>query len=191
VLNQTPSAFKQLMAVALASRLTEKLALRYVIFGGEALDIRSLKPWFDAHGDERPRLVNMYGITETTVHVTYRPLTKTDVQGGSVIGIPIPDLRLYVLDQEMNPCPIGVLGEMYVGGGGVARGYLYRPELTAERFLTSPFVPGEKLYRTGDLARWLPGRDLEYWGRKDHQVKIRGFRVELGEIEAVLGRIRI
>ncbi len=187
VLNQTPSAFKQLMAVELASGSPRNLALRTVIFGGEALDIRSLKPWFDAHGDECPRLVNMYGITETTVHVTYRPLTKSDVQGGSVIGIPIPDLRLYVLDPEMNPCPIGIPGEMYVGGAGVARGYLHRPELTAERFLDSPFVAGDRLYRTGDLARWLPVRDLEYLGRKDQQVKVRGFRIELGEIEAVLG----
>jgi non-ribosomal peptide synthase protein (TIGR01720 family) len=133
----------------------------------------------------------MYGITETTVHVTYRPLTRADLDApGSVIGGPIPDLRVYVLDPEGRPQPIGVPGEMYVGGGGVARGYLGRPELTGQRFLPDPFggVPGGRLYRTGDLARYLLNGDLEYLGRIDQQVKIRGFRIELGEIEACLAR---
>jgi thioesterase domain-containing protein/acyl carrier protein len=130
----------------------------------------------------------MYGITETTVHVTYRPLTSADVKSGSVIGIPIPDLKVYILDRNGQLAPLGVPGELYVGGAGVARGYLKRPELTAERFVVDPFTTkqGSRLYRSGDLARYLPNRDLEYLGRIDDQVKIRGFRIELGEIESVL-----
>ncbi len=185
VLNQTPSAFRQLIHADENS--TDPLALRTIIFGGEALEMVSLKPWFERHGDTRPQLVNMYGITETTVHVTYRPLTARDTAAGSVIGVPIPDLTVRVLDANLEPVPIGVTGEMYVGGAGVAQGYLHRPELTAERFIADPFKAGARLYRTGDLARWLPGRDLEYLGRIDQQVKIRGFRVELGEIQSVLG----
>ena len=123
VLNQTPSAFRQLIqAEELVGQ--KQLALRYVIFGGEALEMESLRPWFERHGDQKPQLVNMYGITETTVHVTYRPLSKDDLKSGSVIGIPIPDLQVYVLDQQRRPVPIGVPGEMYVGGAGLARGYL-------------------------------------------------------------------
>jgi amino acid adenylation domain-containing protein len=186
VLNQTPSAFRQLSAVEAALAEPQPLALRHVIFGGEALEMRALQPWFDRHGDECPRLVNMYGITETTVHVTYRPLTARDVGRGSLIGVPIPDLRLHVLDAEMRECPVGQPGEIFVGGAGVARGYLNRPELTAERFLPSPFAAGDRLYRSGDLARRLPDGELEYLGRIDQQVKVRGFRVELGEIESVL-----
>ncbi|HVH67069.1 MAG TPA: amino acid adenylation domain-containing protein [Gemmatimonadales bacterium] len=186
VLNQTPSAFRQLLQAEL-SRPKADLALRYVIFGGEALELESLRPWFERYGDARPQLVNMYGITETTVHVTYRPIRWGDLESGqgSVIGVPIPDLRLYILDSHGRPAPIGVPGEMYVGGAGVARGYLSRPELTAQRFIADPFAPvnGARLYRTGDLARRLDNGDIEYLGRIDHQVKIRGFRVELGEIE--------
>ena len=187
VLNQTPSAFRQLIA---AEALTPALplALRLVIFGGEALPMASLHPWFERHGDQHPQLVNMYGITETTVHVTYRPLAARDVASGSVIGEPIPDLTLHLLDRERRPVPTGVPGELFVGGAGLARGYLRRPDLTAERFLPDPFSPhpGARLYRTGDLARRLPSGDLEYLGRVDDQVKIRGFRIELGEIEAAL-----
>jgi amino acid adenylation domain-containing protein len=187
VLNQTPSAFRQLIQADLA-RPQAELALRTVIFGGEALELQSLRPWFERYGDERPLLVNMYGITETTVHVTYRPIRLADLQSGqgSVIGEPIPDLRLYILDPRGEPTPIGVPGEMYVGGAGVARGYLNREELTAQRFVTDPFTPGARLYRTGDLARRLVNGDIEYLGRIDSQVKIRGFRIELGEIEAAL-----
>lgn len=186
VLNQTPSAFRQLQFAEAENPPAGGLALRYVVFGGEALDIRGLRPWFQRHGDERPKLVNMYGITETTVHVTVRPLTKADTEGGSVIGVPLPDLQLYVLDAERRPVAAGETGELYVGGAGLARGYLNRPELTAERFIPSPFAPGERLYRTGDLARPLENGELEYLGRGDQQVKIRGFRIELGEIESVL-----
>jgi amino acid adenylation domain-containing protein/non-ribosomal peptide synthase protein (TIGR01720 family) len=185
VLNQTPSAFRQFIQ-ADAALGAPALALRWVIFGGEALDLASLTPWYERHGDSAPRLVNMYGITETTVHVTYRPLSRADVARGSVIGVPIPDLQVYVLDEKRGPAPIGVPGELYVGGAGLARGYLNRPELTAERFVPHPFRPGERLYRTGDRARFLAERDLEYLGRLDFQVKVRGFRIELGEIESAL-----
>ena len=187
VLNQTPSAFRQLVQ-AEESVGQKELALRFIIFGGEALEMQSLRPWFERHGDQKPRLVNMYGITETTVHVTYRPLSKDDLGSGSVIGVPIPDLQIYILDRQQQMVPIGVPGEMYVGGAGLARGYLRRPELTAERFIPNQLTgqPGARLYRTGDRARFLPGQDIEYLGRIDHQVKIRGFRIELGEIESVL-----
>jgi amino acid adenylation domain-containing protein len=188
VLNQTPSAFRQLIQLEASGTRSPNLNLRLVIFGGEALEIQSLKPWFESHGDEFPQLVNMYGITETTVHVTYRPLTMADLnQTGSLIGCPIPDLQVYVLDRYLQPVPIGVPGEMYVGGAGLARGYLNRPDLDAEKFISSPFR-SERLYKTGDLARYLPNGDLEYLGRIDSQVKIRGFRIELGEIEAALSQ---
>jgi amino acid adenylation domain-containing protein len=186
ILNQTPSAFRQL----LRSATNPDLALRFIIFGGEALELKSLQPWFDRYGDRRPQLINMYGITETTVHVTYRPLSSNDLQeiSGSVIGHPLDDLHIYLLDGRQQLVPIGVPGEMYVGGGGLSRGYLNRPELTAERFVPDPFsnVAGARLYRSGDLARHLANGDMEYLGRADRQVKIRGFRIELGEIEAVL-----
>nr|WP_240979180.1 non-ribosomal peptide synthetase [Longimicrobium terrae] len=188
VLNQTPSAFYPFMAAHAASGRGHRL--RYVVFGGEALDVPRLRPWFDACGDASPRLVNMYGITETTVHVTWRPLSRADADraGASPIGERIPDLRAYLLDRAGEPVPVGVAGELYVGGAGVARGYLGRPELTAERFVPDPFGgrPGERLYRTGDLGRRRPDGTLEYLGRTDHQVKVRGFRIELGEIESRL-----
>lgn len=190
VLNQTPSAFRQLIQADTSLSDANDLALRLVIFGGEALDLQMLQPWIDRHGDTRPQLVNMYGISETTVHVTYRPLTETDIRSdsSSVIGEPIPDLSLLLLDPFLQLNPVGVTGEMYVGGEGVARGYLNRPELTAERFIPDPFStqPGARLYRSGDVARGLANGDVEYLGRMDHQVKVRGFRIELGEIESVL-----
>jgi amino acid adenylation domain-containing protein/non-ribosomal peptide synthase protein (TIGR01720 family) len=191
VLNQTPSAFYQLIQ-ADAVLQQHSLNLRFVIFGGEALVLQSLKPWFERHGDRSPQLVNMYGITETTVHVTYRRLTQEDVMQslGSVIGRPIPDLQVYLLDQNQQLLPIGVAGEMYVGGAGIARGYLNQPELTTQRFISNPFSrkPDARLYKTGDLARYLPSGELEYIGRIDNQVKIRGFRIELGEIEAAINQ---
>lgn len=186
VLNQTPSAFQALARADAEAPGRLPLRLRLVIFGGEALDPRSLRRWADHHGLDAPRLVNMYGITETTVHVSYRRLERADLErSASVIGRPIPDLRVYVLDAHGQPQPIGVPGEIHVGGAGVARGYLRRPELTAQRFVDDPFGPG-KLYRSGDLARILPSGELESLGRIDHQVKIRGFRIELGEVEAAL-----
>jgi amino acid adenylation domain-containing protein/non-ribosomal peptide synthase protein (TIGR01720 family)/FkbM family methyltransferase len=191
VLNQTPSAFRQLIQADAAS--DDRLAaLRWVIFGGESLEPASLRAWVERYGDERPALVNMYGITETTVHVTFRRLGRREVLegAGSVLGAPIADLSVYVLDRNGSPVPTGVAGELQVGGAGVALGYLGRPELTAERFVPDPFSgePGVRLYRSGDLGRWRAGGELEYLGRIDHQVKVRGFRIELGEIEAVLGR---
>ncbi len=191
VLNQTPSAFRQLLWAeeSVLSGAPPDLALRYVIFGGEALEPAALAPWFERHGDERPLLVNMYGITETTIHVTYRPVRRNEVAAGSLLGVPIPDLTLYVVDRDLDAQPIGVPGEIAVGGQGVARGYLGRPELTAQRFVPDPWgAPGARLYRSGDLALRLPDGDLEYLGRIDHQVKIRGYRIELGEIEAALAR---
>jgi amino acid adenylation domain-containing protein len=185
VLNQTPSAFRQLIWAEKNAPQRHHLKLRYVIFGGEALELQSLRPWYESHPDNAPLLVNMYGITETTVHVTYRPIRLGDVEAnlGSVIGEPIPDLTIHLLDDQQNPVSVGVPGEIYVGGEGVARGYLSRPELNAERFILKG---GERLYRSGDLARRLENGDLEYLGRIDHQVKIHGFRIELGEIESTL-----
>ncbi|MDA9762164.1 amino acid adenylation domain-containing protein [Desulfobacterales bacterium] len=190
VLNQTPSAFRQLAQAEKATNIQENLALRYIIFGGEALELKSLEPWIERHGDSKPQLINMYGITETTVHVTYRPITRKDVLGaqGSVIGQPIPDLQLYLLNSHMQPVPIGVIGEMYVGGSGLGLGYLNRPELTRDRFIPNPFDKNSsyRLYKTGDLARYLPNYDIEYIGRADFQVQIKGFRIELGEIESAI-----
>jgi amino acid adenylation domain-containing protein len=192
VLNQTPSAFRQLIAVEESATQAASLSsLRLVIFGGEALEPASLKPWFERHQDQSTKLVNMYGITETTVHVTYRPLTVTDVNSeASIIGCPIPDLQVYILDEHLQLVPIGVKGEMYIGGAGLAVGYLNRPELTAERFINNPFSQkqGVRLYKTGDLGRYLADGNVEYLGRIDDQVKIRGFRIELGEIAAVLSQ---
>ncbi|MGY2343492.1 amino acid adenylation domain-containing protein, partial [Pseudomonas sp. SDO5532_S415] len=190
VLNQTPSAFRQLIAAQGENPRTH--CLRQVIFGGEALDVASLKPWYARPQNDATQLVNMYGITETTVHVTYRALAETDTRrmGASPIGGPIADLRLYLLDARCEPVPVGVVGELYVSGAGVARGYLNRPELTAERFLDDPFsaVPC-RMYKTGDLGRWLSNGEIEYLGRNDDQVKIRGFRIELGEIESTLSAV--
>ncbi|MGA2887874.1 MAG: amino acid adenylation domain-containing protein [Terracidiphilus sp.] len=189
VLNQTPSAFYQLMTVDQARRSPE-LALRIVIFGGEALNFKTLRPWFETHGDRQPLLINMYGITETTVHVTYREVSAADAADGarSLIGVPIPDLQLYLLGNDRQPVSAGAEGEIWVGGAGVARGYLNRPELNAERFVSDPFspIPGARLYKSGDLARLLPDGEVEYLGRGDAQVKIQGFRIELGEIEAAI-----
>jgi acyl-CoA synthetase (AMP-forming)/AMP-acid ligase II/acyl carrier protein len=166
VLNQTPSAFRQLTHSP-ALEDGERLSLRCVIFGGEALEPESLRPWIDRFGDAQPQLVNMYGITETPVHVTYRPSVRSD------------------LDQKRSP--VGVPGELHVSGAGLARGYLNRAGLSSERFIAAPFgEPGSRLYRTGDLVRWRADGQLDYLGRIDHQVKIRGFRIELGEIEAQL-----
>lgn len=185
VLNQTPTAFGLLSRAAEAHELP--LSLRYVIFGGEALNLRSLRPWVQRFGDAHPQLINMYGITETTVHVTYRRILAGDIEREteSLIGQPIPDLQLHLLGDAGEPVAPGEVGEMYVGGDGVALGYLGRPELTRERFLPNPFSPG-RLYRSGDLARRRDDGELVYLGRADRQVKINGFRVEPGEIEAAL-----
>ncbi|WP_435256329.1 amino acid adenylation domain-containing protein [Streptomyces althioticus] len=189
VLNQTPSAFEQLVD-ADAELGGGTGALRYVVFGGEALRPARLRPWTERHGLDRPALVNMYGITETTVHVTHHRLTAADLDDprrAGAIGTPLADLRVHLLDAEGRPVPPGATGEMYVSGAGVATGYLHRPELTAERFLDDPYgPPGTRMYRSGDLARRRPDGTLDYLGRADAQIQLRGFRVEPGEIEAVL-----
>ncbi len=187
VLNQTPSAFKAFIQAQAHSEARQQL--REIVFGGEMLKPCDLAPWFARPENRQTRLINMYGITETTVHVTYRPLSAQDTAiTTSPIGSRIPDLRMYLLGADGEPVPMGAIGELFVGGEGVARGYLNRPELTAERFLDDPFnrAPGARMYRTGDLARYLPGGDIEYLGRNDQQVKIRGFRIECGEVEAQL-----
>ncbi|WP_405358696.1 amino acid adenylation domain-containing protein [Kitasatospora sp. NBC_00085] len=190
VLNQTPSAFRQLVAEE-ERRPRDELALRLVVFGGEALDLASVRTWWRRHTPDSPVLVNMYGITETTVHVTWQVLDENRTgASSSPIGRALPGYRALVLDGHGEPVPVGVQGELYVGGDAVARGYLGRPGLTAQRFVPDPFtdVPGARLYRSGDLARWTATGELEYLGRNDDQVKIRGFRIELGEVAAAIGR---
>jgi amino acid adenylation domain-containing protein len=192
VLNQTPSAFSMLIQVE-QSTTPVPLSLRLVIFGGEALQYRKLAPWFERHGDAAPQLVNMYGITETTVHVTYRLIKAGDAESvqESLIGVPIPDMQMYLLDAEGRPVAEGEVGELYVGGGGVTRGYLNRPQLNAERFIADRFAhsTGARLYRSGDLARLRPDGEMVYLGRNDSQVKINGFRIELGEVEAAMAAV--
>ncbi|MFB7613702.1 non-ribosomal peptide synthase/polyketide synthase, partial [Kitasatospora sp. NPDC056181] len=184
VLNQTPSAFYQLMQAD--AEHPRELALRTVVFGGEALEHARLASWYERHPEDAPRLVNMYGITETTVHVTYAALDRSVTAAGR-IGAPLPDLRTYVLDDGLRPVAPGVPGELYVAGPGLARGYLNRPGLTAGRFVADPFGPaGSRMYRSGDVVRRAGDGSLRYVGRADQQVKVRGFRIELGEIEAAL-----
>lgn len=184
ILNQTPAAFYNLVDT-LGRFLPLDLHLRMVIFGGDALKPTLLKPFHARF--PKARLINMYGITETTVHVTFLELSDSDLDSHvSNVGRPIPTMRAYILDRRLNPLPIGIPGELCVSGEGVGRGYLNNPELTASRFVPNPFVPGEILYRSGDLARFFPRGDIEYLGRLDHQVKIRGHRIELGEIEAAI-----
>ncbi|MGY5311001.1 amino acid adenylation domain-containing protein, partial [Nocardia gipuzkoensis] len=185
VLNQTPSAFYQLVAADLAEPEPAEFALRAVVFGGEALEPQRLAGWFARYPDA-PRLVNMYGITETTVHVSHREIDGR-TGSASVIGRALPGLTVRLLDDRLRPVPVGVPGEIYVSGGQLARGYLHRPALTAGRFVADPYAgDGSLAYRSGDLARWTPDGDLEYLGRADQQVNLRGFRIELGEIEAAL-----
>ncbi|MCU1347301.1 MAG: amino acid adenylation domain protein, partial [Acidobacteria bacterium] len=183
ILNQTPSAFYRLLEFAGRA----PLALRYVIFGGEGLDPSRLKGWHDAYPETQ--LVNGYGITETTVFSTMQPCdAQMLASSAGIIGRPMATTVCYVLDDRLRPVPAGVHGQIYVGGLGVSRGYLNRPELTAERFIADPFSPrqGARMYKSGDIARWLPGGRLEFFGRADNQVQLRGYRVELGEIESQL-----
>ncbi|MFI5715543.1 amino acid adenylation domain-containing protein [Nocardia sp. NPDC051750] len=202
VLNQTPSAFYRLAEadrVAQTAGGSGALSLRYVVFGGEALDIRRLRHWYERHGtpggtgSAAPWLVNMYGITETTVHVSFLALDEQLMDHpASVIGRALPGLDAFVLDDRLQPAPFGVPGEIYVAGAQLARGYLGRPGRTATRFVADPFgPPGSRMYRSGDIGRWagFAGRaGLEYAGRADTQVQLRGFRIELGEVEAALLR---
>jgi fengycin family lipopeptide synthetase B len=183
VLNQTPTAFYNLAQEALRSG--PALSLRYVIFGGEALHPVQLKEWKEAYPETK--LINMYGITETTVHVTYKEITDQDIaENRSNIGRPIPTTTTYVMDGQLRLQPVGVIGEICVGGEGVGRGYLGREDLTRQKFVANPYRPQERLYRSGDFGKLLPDGELIYIGRIDDQVQIRGFRVEPGEIKSHL-----
>ncbi|MFF9803996.1 amino acid adenylation domain-containing protein [Streptomyces coeruleorubidus] len=189
VLNQTPSAFYQFIEAD--RHAGEPLpALRRIIFGGEALDLGRLRGWVERHGTGSPELVNMYGITETTVHVTHRVLTEEDFGPGddaSPIGGPIPGLVTYLLDDRLRPVPPGRVGAIYVAGDQVSLGYLGRPGLTASRFVANPFAgDGSRMYHTGDLARRTLDGELEFAGRADDQVQLKGFRIELGEVETAI-----
>jgi len=184
ILNQTPGSFYNVMREELASE-EKLLKLKYVIFGGEALSPGKLKQWRMKYPNTR--LINMYGITETTVHVTYKEISDQDIANNvSNIGKPIPTLSVYILDGHLRPVPRGVIGELFIGGAGVARGYLGNRALTESRFIEDPFKPGEIVYRSGDLVKRMISGDLEFMGRIDHQVQLRGFRIELGEIESHL-----
>ncbi|TMP46396.1 hypothetical protein CWB96_12395 [Pseudoalteromonas citrea] len=190
VLNQTPSAFYNFIQEA--SKQAQLEHLRYVIFGGEALNLVQLQPWFDLYGYRDPTLVNMYGITETCVHVTFKAISPADIGERSNIGMPLNDLSAYILDDNLNPVPQGVVAQLYVSGGGVARGYLNKTSLTGSRFVANPHNQNAGqaiLYKTGDLVRELDSGGIEYIGRNDFQVKIRGYRIELGEIEHCVSQI--
>jgi len=194
VLNQTPSAFYELAKIDTYGN--KKLDhLRYIIFGGEHLKIHQLKKWVSKYGIDTPELINMFGITEITVHATYKRITNDDLTNSiSNIGKPLNDLTVYILDKNFNPLPIGIPGELYIGGNGLAKCYLNQPELTAQRFISNPFVSKNDrkhsynllLYKTGDVVRWLDNGELEYIGRNDNQIQLRGFRIELEEIESKL-----
>lgn len=204
ILNQTPAAFYNLVSHEAAAGVPKlHQHLRAVIFGGDRLDPTYLQPWVERYRLDQIRLVNMYGITETTVHVTHHTLTVKDIwgsEGQSIIGLPLPETEVYILNEAMQVQPLGVAGEIYVGGSGVSRGYWGRPELTAEKFLTvseqgplahiygvvADRLQSRSVYRSGDLGRWRADGTLEHLGRNDFQVQIRGFRIELGEIEQAI-----
>ncbi|KAB1152001.1 amino acid adenylation domain-containing protein, partial [Tenacibaculum aiptasiae] len=181
VLNQTPTAFNNLIEECERKEL-ELRDLRYVIFGGEALVPYKLKSWNEQY--PHVKLVNMYGITEVTVHATYKEIGLEEIEGNvSNLGKPIPTTSIYVLDENQELVPQGVAGEIYVGGAGIARGYLNKEDLTNSKFLPNPYQLGERFYRSGDLGRLLENGELEYLGRIDSQVQLKGFRIELKEIE--------
>jgi amino acid adenylation domain-containing protein len=190
VLNQTPTAFFKLIEEEEKSK--KKILgehLRYVIFGGDKLEPRCLEKWINMYGLDKIRLINMYGITETTVHVTYYCLKESDIRSSyssSPIGKPLPETTLYIFNRDLVLEPVGVVGELYVGGSGVGKGYLNNQELTCHRFIENPYNKGDVLYKTGDLGKRLADGNIVFSGRSDHQVKIRGFRIEPGEIESQL-----
>jgi amino acid adenylation domain-containing protein len=184
ILNQTPSSFYNLIK-AEAESPEKMLGIRHVIFGGEALSPGKLASWKERYPDTK--LINMYGITETTVHVTYKEIGEEEIKNDiSNIGKPIPTLRCYVMDAQQRLQPVGIWGELYVGGDGLSRGYLNREELTRQRFIPGLLAHEDRLYRSGDRVRLLENGEMEYGGRMDQQVKVRGYRVEPGEIENVL-----
>lgn len=189
ILNQVPGAFANLLQEDVFG-LLDYLSLRYVIFGGDVLYPNKLRKWREKFSSTE--LVNMYGITETTVHVTYKRIDWEDIeQDKSNIGRPLPNVSVFLLDKKMKLVPIGIPGEIFVSGAGVCRGYLKEPHLTSEKFMDNPYRSAERLFRTGDIARYLPNGELEYLGRVDSQVQIRGYRIELKEIEAVIKKFRL
>ena len=184
MMSQPPSSFYNLID-ELTSR-PQGIALRYVILGGEAVKLYKLKKWF---GYYHANIINGYGITETTVYSSFKNITAYEVDNAiNSIGKPIASNYMYILDVDMHVSPIGVTGEIYVGGLAVGYGYVGNPEMTAQRFIPDPFRPGAMLYKTGDLARWKPNGEIEYASRIDHQVKIRGYRVETTELEVAMSR---
>ncbi|WP_157561283.1 amino acid adenylation domain-containing protein, partial [Mycobacterium sp. E802] len=190
VVSQTPSAFYALQTVDAAQPQHRQLGLDVVVFGGEALDPSRLGQWMADH-PVLPRLINMYGITETTVHASFREISVADVGHAlSPIGRPLTHLGFFVLDRWLRPVPPGVVGELYVAGAGLSIGYLGRAGLSATRFVACPFGgAGVRMYRTGDLVSWSAAGELAYLGRADEQVKIRGYRIELGEVQAALAAL--
>lgn len=194
ILNQTPAAFYNLIEADLQYPEPDLTELRMVIFGGDRLEPAYLERWINRYDLSRTKLINMYGITETTVHVTYHLLTESEIReadGSSPIGNPLPLTNLYVLDEQLQFCPMGVPGELYVGGMGVSLGYHNREELHAVKFLADPFEPGQMMYRSGDMGTLKFDRAFEYNGRNDHQIQLRGFRIETGEIESALNRYNL
>ncbi|WP_456299328.1 non-ribosomal peptide synthase/polyketide synthase [Mycobacterium hippophais] len=195
VFSQTPAAFYALQAVdTMEPGRAEQLKLQTVIFGGEALEPHRLARWFADHPG-LPRMINMYGITETTVHASFREIVADDAEStGSPIGVPLNHLAFFVLDEWLRPLQAGAVGELYVAGSGQAIGYVGRGGLTASRFVACPFgmagnAAGTRMYRTGDVVTWSADGQLQYLGRADEQVKIRGHRIELGEIRAALAAV--
>jgi amino acid adenylation domain-containing protein/non-ribosomal peptide synthase protein (TIGR01720 family) len=189
VLSQTPSAFRRVIQAEGERVNATPLTLRSVVLSGEPLDACRLRPWFERHGDERPRVFYTFATPETTVHATHRRVSKADVEAGAVnvIGVPIDDLDIYVLDRHQQLVPVGVTGEMYIGGAGVSRGYLDRTDLTGQTFVVNPIDRTRpRLYRSGHCGRWLSSGELEYRGQIDQQIEIRGRSVDLGGIDAVL-----
>ncbi|XHR79918.1 MAG: AMP-binding protein [Gloeotrichia echinulata GP01] len=190
-----PTAYWHLLTVELVrEHLLLPDTLRLVIIGGEQVSPVQLRAWLEYVGSS-PRLVNTYGPTEATVVTTLCKLSDLALEevdrGGLSIGKPIHNVQVYILDKYLQPVPIGVHGELYIGGAGLSQGYLHRPDLTQEKFISvntaqDTSIP-QRLYKTGDLARYLPDGNIQFLGRIDHQVKIRGFRIELSEIETVIG----
>lgn len=185
ILNQTPMAFYQFVdVISKTSGTLDNYNIRLVVFAGERLEFVKLKPWLDIKGSQDVELYNMYGITETTIHSTWYKIKPSDIihsSGKSIIGVPIPSTKMYVVNNVGQLCPIGVFGEILVGGEGVCDGYNKKNELTAQRFIKDPIYGEGIVYRSGDVGRWLLNGTIEYLHRIDSQVQIRGYRVEPAE----------
>ena len=185
ILNQTPSVFYALSGEE--KNHDDCLSVRTVILGGEALNPSLLLCWKEKYPE--CTLINMYGITETTVHATYKEITINEIRDGvCTIGRPLPTDKIYIVDENVNLLPPGVTGEICVAGKGVGRGYVNQEQLTAEKFIMNPHNPGERMYKSGDLAYVAPNGDLVYVGRRDNQIQLKGFRLELDEVNNALGR---